>query len=335
MNSIGSPKRNLGIDFLKVWMSFEVVLCHYGHGSEEFLFRYFFSYFRSIAVPVFMVISFYLSACFLLSREGLFYKLNKRLLRIYQPLFVWAVIYWTIYNAIAFFGNVNDLYIPIKSLFWQIVTGHSYNTAMWFNVVLAWLTISFFFITTCSNKSTSIIMLMSLFAVFVSQSGLNSAFMLLPDELCFPMGRIAECIPYAGFGLILYKCQCNKEYYLLILFVVSVFFVHEFCGRIFNGEIIGYHYNGMTLFACSTLLVSLFVFVPFRKTPDFIRRMINFLSHLSMGIYCIHILIGTLLGFLKIEIDPFFYSLLIYFVSLVLCFCISKIPCKLFKDIVS
>lgn len=336
MNSTIIKERNLGIDFLKVWMSFEVVLCHYGHGSDEFVFRYFFSFFRSMAVPVFMIVSFYLSARFLLSEKSQFYKLAKRIQRIYLPLVAWALIYWVIYNCIALYGDVNGLHLPLKELLWQVVTGHCYNTAMWFNAVLALLTVLLYLICKRWPKySMVIVLIVSLLAVFVSYSGLNNVFMSLRSELNFPLGRIAEMIPFAGFGLLLYKSREDKKYLHLIIFVASVFLVKELCGVVYNGEVIGYHYNGMKLFLCATLLVSLCVYMPLQKSPTCLKKTLAFLSRYSMGVYCIHMLVGTVIGFLNVDTDPLYYSLLIYLVSLISCCLISKVPYKLFNDIVA
>lgn len=338
MNNIGcnTKERSLGIDLLKAWMAFEVVLCHYGHGSGEFVFRCFFSYFRSMAVPVFMILSFYLSAHFLLSKEWKFDKLTKRLKRIYLPMVAWALIYWVVYNGIAFFGDVNSLHLPLKDFLWQAVIGHCYNTAMWFNAVLALLTIFLYVICKRWSKYNIVIVLfVSLFAVFVSDSGLNNVFMSLRSELNFPLGRIAEMLPFAGFGLLLYKSREDKKYLHLIVFVVLVFVIKEFCGVIYKGEVFGYHYNGMKLFFCAILLVSLFVYMPLQKFPTCLKKTLAFLSRYSMGVYCIHMLVGTVIGFLNVDTDPLYYSLLIYFVSLMLCCLISKVPYKLFNDIVA
>lgn len=328
-------ERNIGLDLLKAWMAFEVVLCHFGHGSDEFVFRYFFTYFRGMAVPVFMIVSFYLSARFVISKELQLDKLGRRLQRIYVPLIAWAIIYWCAYNIGAYCGGISDFHLSFNDLTWQILTGHSYNTAMWFNVVLAFLTIFFWCICKWSAKYYSItIVLVSLSAIFIQISGLNNIFMSLRSELNFPLGRIAEMVPFAGFGVLLYKCINDKKPLILFLFILLVVIVELISPRLFCGDIFHYHYSGMKLFLCSITLVTAFLFLPLQCLPKPVKKVIAFLSRYSMGVYCVHMLVGTVLVFSRVAFSPFLLALVIYLVSLLLCYAISKIPYKLSKDIV-
>ena len=344
-------ERNIGIDLLKVWMAFEVVLCHFGHGSEEFIFKYFFSYFRSMAVPVFMIVSFYLSARFLV-KEFQIYKLLQRLKRIYIPLIVWGIIYWIIYNAIAYCYGIYNLNLSFNDLVWQIFTGHSYNTAMWFNVVLSLLTIFFCWVCRQSAKySTLVILLVSMLAIFIQSSGLNNVFMSYRNELNFPLGRIAEMIPFAGFGLVLYNSYANfflqssKSFLSTFLalshslrFLILFIFLSVIVGILGRGlscsEIVTYHYSGIKLFLCSALLVAVFIFLPLQVLPKSVKKVITFLSRYSMGIYCVHMLVGTIMQLWGMNSTPLYFSVIVYCGSLLLCYGISKIPYKLFNDIV-
>lgn len=328
-------ERNIGLDLLKAWMAFEVVLCHFGHGSDEFVFRYFFTYFRSMAVPVFMIISFYLSARFVISKELQIDKLRKRLQRIYVPLITWAIIYWVAYNILGYCCGIYDFHLSFNDLVWQILTGHSYNTAMWFNVVLAFLTIIFWCICKLSTKySTTIIILVSLSAIFTQFSGLNNIFMALRNELNFPLGRIAEMVPFAGFGVLLYKCINNKKPLIMLLFILSIVIVKLISQGLFCSDIFHYHYSGMRLLLCSTTLVAVFLFLPLQCLPKPVKKVIAFLSRYSMGVYCTHMLVGTVLAFFRVTFSPFLLTIVIYLVSLLLCYAISKIPYQLSKDIV-
>ena len=87
-------ERNIGLDFLKAWMAFEVVLCHYGAGSQQLVFMCFFNLFTRLAVPVFMIVSFYLSGKFVFSYDSNPVNLLRRIKRLFVPLILWAVIFW-------------------------------------------------------------------------------------------------------------------------------------------------------------------------------------------------------------------------------------------------
>lgn len=327
-DNVSHKERNLGIDLLKAWMSFEVVLCHYGFGSDELVYKYFFSYFKSMAVPVFMIISFYLFARFILCKEINIEKLGKRLQRIYTPLVSWAIIYWVVYNLF----SVKKL--ALSDFGWQILAGHSYNCPMWFNVVLALLTILFFFLCKYSRFHIVVIILVSLIAIIFSTSGLNNISMSLRPELCYSIGRIAEMIPYAGFGLILYKCRSDKKKSLLVIFVLLITFTGKFCRGLYCSDIISYHYSSLKLFMCSTILVIIFLYIPLRYLPNIAKKILLFLSCYSMGVYCIHILVGTMLSIIGMTLPPFYFSVFIYLLSLLLCYTISIFPYKLLKNIV-
>ena len=55
-------KKNVGLDLLRVWLSFEVVIDHFWHEPGLAGVPLFFSKMRSLAVPCFLLMSFYLTS---------------------------------------------------------------------------------------------------------------------------------------------------------------------------------------------------------------------------------------------------------------------------------
>lgn len=92
-----NQKYNLGLAILRLWMSFEVVLCHYWSGMSN---NYkgslnIFLKFGTLAVPIFVIISFYLTETKISTSDK--NSFMKRIQRLLIPYIGWGVIYWFIY----------------------------------------------------------------------------------------------------------------------------------------------------------------------------------------------------------------------------------------------
>ncbi len=93
-------KKNLGLDLLRVVMSLGVVFCHFWrtdlHGPDG-VWKLLWGL-RTIAVPVFMVMTFFLTAArFRESDVGWF---RRRLIRLWMPFLFWSVVAWCVARAL-------------------------------------------------------------------------------------------------------------------------------------------------------------------------------------------------------------------------------------------
>ena len=331
-------KRNLGIDLLRVWMSFEVVLCHFGHDVEYSIPALFFSKFRVLAVPVFMLVSFFLTAKLYLNCEPP-HKLWVRLKRIYSPLIAWAFIYFFVYNI----SDALGAHVPkatFADLLWQIIAGHALNPAMWFNVVLALLTVLFFLIYKYfSNYKYTISIVCIALALGAQYLGVNSfLFKDLGAEIAYPLGRVLEMIPYASCGLLLYvlsnKFQSYNDKKFLIIALVLISGIIVYGGWLRLPGMLSFDYGGVDLLFISVTLLIIFYNLPVSKMPIFIRRPIEIASKYSMGIYCMHLLVGNLVSMLNLPVSSFIFSIIIYIISLCVAVLLSNIPIRGVKAIV-
>ncbi|MDE6846216.1 MAG: acyltransferase [Lachnospiraceae bacterium] len=132
----------VAISVLKIFMAFEVVLCHFwtiNIKTDGILGMFYFL--KRIAAPTFMIISFYVC-----ERRIAFFDLaylKRRALQLYSPNAFWAIIYFVILWMGQYFNNSFSCHIT--DLFWQLLFGCSkpLNGQMWFSIDLIILT--FFF----------------------------------------------------------------------------------------------------------------------------------------------------------------------------------------------
>ena len=93
---------NIGIALLKIAACFGVVWLHFGANCQ----------FAVVSVPLFMILSVYLSARKLGDRGGLI----KRLARLYLPFAAWGIIYFTL-------GTILERRIDFANLILQLTIG--------------------------------------------------------------------------------------------------------------------------------------------------------------------------------------------------------------------
>ena len=323
---------NYGLAFLRMLMCFEVVLCHFWTPSTS-VFLMPFGLLRECAVPVFMFLSFFLMEKNLLQKNSI----GKRFVRLLSPLIGWALIYWVVYFIVQ---RTN-----FADLLWQIFTGHSpkLNPTMWFQSVLLALTIIWMLIFRFFEKSTGIFILWALLlcAFVVIHSEINyKLFNPLRYELKYPLGRLCEMIPYAtcGFFCAYYsvfdKMKACRQKSIIILCLSFIFLLKY---KIINTAA-GFGYSDHNCILFAFVAVGIAYLLPFDKFSKRILDYIKYATRFSLGIYCMHRMIGDFLfAFLRkieIEMDAFLLCIVIYIICFIASSLIFKIPIKFFRQIV-
>lgn len=323
-----SRQQNSGsINFIRALMSFEVVLCHCWSTENSML--WIFNILRSLAVPSFMFISFYLLYNKLHVLDGQYVK--RRLLRLYIPYIGWGFIYFLIFGGIADLG-------------WQLLFGHSpnLNTPLWFQFVLILLTAFYMLIFYVLDKRLAlcVIFILGGAAVCLEYSGQNyQLFASYRFEICYPLGRICEMIPYATGGIIWHILNERLEKHvifknctggLLILLAILI------CGTSPFPDAAGFGYAGVNQLSSAVLLV-----IGIMMLDSLFEKMkfIACISKYSMGIFCMHILIQrylySFLGKAGVQTGTFFTSCLVYSMCVLVAWGVSKIPLKICKQLVT
>lgn len=324
---------NKGLALLRVWMCFEVVFGHCTPGQSLLLNQYFFGY----AVPVFMIMSFFLTDSFRLSSDPNYRK--RRILRLLTPQIFWAFAYWGFYNltSIVFHSSRKE---NIFSLLWQIGFGYTFNGSMWFQSDLIFITLLFALILALPRKITLNYILPFIFFTFLCMSymGLNQKIVTnLPEEMSTTVSCLFGMIPLAITGIYLKvwnfpEFAKNKKTLFPLLLALLFFLIFAPFSHCAGGS-----YNGLPTIAVPTLLIILFYALPLNSERfRFLHSPIQILSKYTMGVYCIHRMIRHIFRTVtNLESRPVIFSALVFLASWAVCFIIGKLPWKWAKASVS
>ena len=339
--AINYDKMNYGFSLLKMLLAFEVVLGHFCNWKEyDTLLLWPFRELVSLAVPSFVIISFYLMERSILSRNDEKYK--TRLIKLLIPQVGWAFIYWFVYLMCSVLFS-KDLPHSFTDLLWQIFTGHSttLNATMWYQVDIIVLTIIYYsiFRKLDDRKGYIAIVILTLFAYFMQYSLINyNLFKDLRFELKYPLGRIIEMIPYATIGFsfkyfnILEKI---KKYWYLAIPVSAFMFLQGF--KIAWYDVKDFGFAGICKPYLAIWIVIAAFSVPLEILPLTLKKIILQVTNYTLGIYCCHRMINTLLDAFvpNLPLMSFERCILIYIISYILCYLISLIPNKNIESLIN
>lgn len=335
-------EKKYGISLLRMLMCFEVILLHLWTDNKYPFFLLGFAALRYYSVGVFIIISFYLTYRKLSIGEITY--LSNRIKRLVIPLIGWALIYYFIYYVFSYF--INREVLPISNLFWQLFTGHSknLNPSMWYQTVLIVLTIVFFIIFKYLSQKMAlyVLILVAFLSLFLQYSSLNYSFFgELRYELKYPLGRICEMLPYAVIGVFL----CKYDIYDKIRHrVLAVFFsALLLCALLLLTKKLpdrdDFSYSGLIPVLIAISCVNIAIIIPINEIfSSGIISIIDKTTDYTMGIYCVHRMIGKFLFILLKKLGfrsgTFFSCLLVYMISYLLCALIDKIPSKTAKYLI-
>ena len=352
-NRCAEKEYDYGMAVLRIWMCFEVVIDHFynrnlaGEGSQfnSVLMSTLLSYVK-VAVPVFMLSSFYLTDIGRIS--GSTDLIRRRFYRLILPHVFWAVVYYSVYRVLDWKYNL-QLEHGLKDLILQILLGHCINQSTWFQVVLIILTALFIVLyRRYLDKSVVVMVIAVFFAVFMQYSEMNVDFLefifverLKMGFVPYTIGRFLEMVPYAVIGVLIRRFGVvEKLTNVKTSFIVGLFITLFLLLRypVFQSIERQYGYaglNSITLCAVSFLLFSL---LPFGKISTGIKSIIKGVSKYTMAVYFSHRLIGTLLynsraySRLGIEKGSFLECMLIFWLCVVIALIINRIPIKMIRD---
>lgn len=330
---------NYGIGAFKILLCIEVIAAHF-QGEVSSFAGDFITKYCMYAAALFMIISFYYcSKDFSNSVREIVKKRGPKLL---VPYLAWPVFFVFVYSICDRFMGTNYGGL-VGELKWQILFGHSLkiDSVLWFQWVLILTTILFVAISHISSiKVRGVIISFLIVASFCLQySGCNYYLMeIFPIEMAYPIGRLVEMVPYASIGYVISKLEIDKFHGKLRNNLYSVIFI--LVGfLVVNSSVLpvpeGYAYQGITKYiACILFFVGVLLFST-EKMPRVIKLFIRKGARYTTGIYCSHVLIGTLFSrlngvTLRIS-ETFLLDLTIFAMGYVFCLVISKIPLKVCK----
>lgn len=339
---------NYGFAALKIFMTFEVILCHYWTYVDiknmPFYLK-FFDVFRLLAVPVFMIMSFY----FFCEKNYICqnkHNIKRRLARLIIPYVVWGVIYYLCYTLIEMAYNIK-LLNGISDLGWQLFLGCSrnLNPPLWFQADLIILTLLFWGISRLMSidKSVNVIFGLIVISLFVQYSGINYRFFgELEYESRYTCGRIFEMIPFACIGLIISYYKIEKKLYrvrrtCIMLSICFLALLIRF--PIFSDVDLQFTYAGLNVICAASFVVLIFLLIPFHRLPLIVLNCIRGGVKYTAGIYYLHYGIGKIVMSFLSEIGfqkgTFMQCMLILIICYIISFIIFQMPFKICKQLVT
>ena len=329
----------VGVVILRLYMCFLVVNTHLG-GTTLFEAEGLLYVFQAYHVPVFMLLSFVLCAKYFLepTKEGIV----KRILRCLIPFVVWGII--------SFLLELVFYKMDITALLWQLFTGLPVNVSMWYLIILFWISILFWTIRLLTNRKVFLIIISALAVIsIISQyTGLNMLiFMDAPYNIQKSFGRVAEMLPLASIGILLslaipYLSKLKRRFHVMIFLGSGVLLVLLLLLKwLFPSfdKFPGQDYNGLLLIVMSILLVATAYTNPlnFINNEKFIN-ITKWVGKYTMGIFCIHIVLGLylqwLFGYWGWPTGTILIVVVAYLLSYLLSFLISLIPNKYVRMLV-
>lgn len=317
------------IDVLRVLLTFGVVLSHYWSPDKEKSIDLTIELLRNISAPTFFLLSFFLTAKHISADSNI--KIKERIYRLRIPFFVWGVISWVLFLLL----QSPDKNRAVMSLFWQLTTGHGrgVNAPLWYLAVLYVLTLLYYCIFRIKKQGRIIIIvLMTVGALVIQYTGLNIwLFGSLEYETRYPFGRVAEMIPYATIGLVLWLLS-KKDNLKIIIFGTGILGLIIYIALPNTLVIEGFGYSGIMKLIGATSIAIIFIFFPIECLNSICKKSISIISAHTLGIYCLHYKMGEiLLKYTNIR-NKIVLCILIYVSSYLISAQISKI--KLFKRLV-
>lgn len=333
---------NIGINILRVWMAIEVILLH--RMSWKGYNGFFFNFLKAcemFSVPVFMIISFYLSVR--VFEDGNYHKFKERMFRLLIPQVGWAIICWVVYylTDIIFMHEINH---TITDLWVAIISGCRQNTnpSTWFQAVLIILTLYFFvlFKYLDSKKAWLGVYLSLIGALLIQYEGTYfTYFSKMNYELFNTVGRIFEIMPYACAGLILrhidvYKIF-NEKRWIVIAVCVS-FFIIGF--KIPFPQYYRGFFDGLYPLYMGIMLFIIFVLLPIQISDEKTYKTTVYLTKFTLGSYCAHRLVYGIMEIvyelLHLSVPNFSKCLITYLMCYIMSVIIYQIPNKYVRYLV-
>lgn len=319
-------RTNISISLLKMFLAFEVILahaCNFNDYNSILVFP--FRYFVTLAVPIFFMIAFYYSAPTIVESRG--DKEYQRLRKLATPLLFWAIVYYLVYSFVL---NRN---IGVADLFYQVITGHSskLNPTMWFQFDIIVIDVFCYFLFKIFNKKAALFTLgiLSIVALYLQLNGTNySIFSSMIFELKFPLGRLMEMLPYAFIGISLRYFDVLdrlKKHCLVTIAICVTLFI---AGVMYDWKAIdSFGYGGLAVLYLSFFPFVLAYVTPLDRLPKAIKKLLIGISSYTLGIYCIHRLVNAMMTYYlpDLALVNIPRCIVIYLLSYIICFIISKI----------
>ena len=313
-----TAKRIIGIEILRMFLCFRIVVLHYYTSNNKFLLKLKEHQFQ---VPCFFLISFYFLYKIILRKD--YQKLKLRLERLLVPYIIYPIFVWIINNLIFLitkFNRFNRL-LTLNELKLNLIVGKGIFGIgiLWFHFNLIILTLLFFIFSVLLEKYFLLLFqFIGLFALLIQYSEINfKYFNQYNINISMSVGNLIETLTMAIFAfsiadanIILFlskKGIINSLFSCFFLFLIYYY-------NIFS-PLYGFSSSGIKQIIVSFCLFNIFYIIKFdlfnSKTIVLVQQMTKY----TQGIYCLHFLIqyylkllfdknGTFIGCFILSLFP-------------------------------
>ena len=320
-NKAGKVQRNLGIEILRVFLCFRIIILHYYSGKTKYILKL---KSNRTQVSCFFFISFYFLYSTISKRNT--QKMKLRLERLIIPFIIYPVVVW-IFNNLMYlvikFNRFNRL-LTLNELILNLLTGKGIFGigVLWFHFNLIIFSI-FFFIASSLLKNNFLIVfqILASLSYIIQYSKINDRFFKkYTFYIYMSIGNLIETFPIAiaGFSL----SSSNSTNTFLNNRKKFLFFFFYFRYLIMNYDVFSYLSGnsspGIIKTIYSFCLFNGFYILPFEILNDKIIYFIKQITKFTQGIYCLHFLI---LYYLKVIFNRkgfFIDCIILYIISYLL-----------------
>lgn len=335
-------ERIWAFDILRIASAFAVVLLHVSAEyfdesfySSEWAFRNFFGQMTRWCVPVFIMIS---GALFLRRDDITIGKLYKKYIwRIFVVYLVWSAVY-----ASLRLGSNTNLF----GFLGVVISGPLH---LWFLKMLIglYMCLPLFWIIAKDKKVETYFIFLSFFVavavplfMFVIEKTSDNYFQIFTEvgeRVKFSMAMGYSYFFVLGHYLVVYplKSRYRKAVYILGILSALLSLLFTYVPALQGAHPEGYYYSYKTPFVYF-ITVALFVFVQRHcmNVRQNLRRIVLFLSKMSLGVYVVHILVmhvfSSFLGVDSRTFHPsywvFAYTVIVFSCSYIISGVIAQIP---------
>ena len=279
-------KLNLGLQLLKMILSFWIVMIHTSRVTKFSFFHIFFL--RNFHVPTFFVMSFYFLNIHISERK--IPKMKQRFERLLIPYILLPIIIWIFNNLLYIFHKSNRFghKLTFRDLINQIIIGNIFHRIFWYQFNLIFITLLFTIISfVFMKKYLAILHIFTLISYILQYTGYNlKLFIKYKESIKYSLGNIVEIIPFTVVGLFLGSIDIIEKLKFIrfkVIFFCFIYIYFLFKYDMFN-KIFGFYYPGIIHNFGAFFLFIFFLMIPLENIKN--RYIFSFIFSIFRKQFC-------------------------------------------------
>ena len=335
---------NYGISISRILFSFFIICFHFHRNWSSYPVVYIFL--RELAVPVFLIIAFFLGSKVVFSDN--ITVLVRRIKRLLLPYLFWGIFSWII-CILADRILKGDSSISIRDLIWQVCTGsvEAINPVCWYLWDLMFLTICIWLLHRFFGKNVTqlLLVVISVCCLILQYDGCICRYC---GELCYELrfitGRLFEIFPFATMGLLfsenklVAKMEGKRNVWIIVLGLALAIML-PLKDILFVKPQYTMAYAGLANVIVAPILFLFMYLFPFAKIGDKLKKIIGGIAKYTMGVFLSHWIVGNIFNDVLSKMNRTQYTftgcIIIFILSWGISFMIAKIPLKHSEQFVS